>query len=354
MLYFLCILYGIIVCCIAFVLLDKAIGTNHSGNFFRNIISKNTKWKFTKKLSDSKNIDSYYKLLSTNKELNKYKQKACISLVLIPILIISFILVGDYLNIVDDIVQNIMFLFFYIFIAVVIIIVLVWTFITNFKKYSSYYKDHIVPSVINNSENHYTYDVGYGIEKIIYDTAQFEKFDEYYSSDLITTSVNNNIFSIANVLTQNVLENDDGPNYYFTNYCGVVGTTYINHLHDFLLYITNNQIKFFVADDYIELDNQVFENKFDVFTNDKLKTVRILTPSVTTEIIELYKQLGILFEIKYVSGHLFFRLHTDVMFKPNIFSRKKEVLDISFCMNVLNRMQKITNYFIIELKKINR
>ena len=107
-----------------------------------------------------------------------------------------------------------------------------------------------------------------------------------------------------------------------------------------MLYISDNQLKLFKGQ-YVELDNQAFEEKYDVFSNDDVVAMRILTPTITTKILEMHDKYGFFFEIKLINGLLFFRFHSDTLFEPSPGNIEKEATDIAFYFNMLDGMKAI-------------
>ena len=69
------------------------------------------------------------------------------------------------------------------------------------------------------------------------------------------------------------------------------------------------------------MDMPEFEKVFDVESNDKILTMRILTPDIMAEILDLYRKYKYRFEISIIKDKVYMRLMTGAMFEPNFFGK---------------------------------
>lgn len=105
------------------------------------------------------------------------------------------------------------------------------------------------------------------------------------------------------------------------------------------------------AENYqIQMDSSEFEDVFDVYCDDKILAVRILTADIMELIINFYKKYYIPFEICYRNNKIYTRFFVEDMFEP---SRIKNSLDIKslymyfaiveFSMEFSKKIIKIAN-----------
>ena len=213
--------------------------------------------------------------------------------------------------------------------------------------------NEIIPEVLKSYDESLTYDHSKGISSGIYSSARFESYDRYHSEDLITGKIHGCDFSMCEVHTENEHTDSDGDTHYVTLFHGTFAL--INLKQDFgsWVNIVNNKIKVFSRDNYISLENTEFEDIYDVFTGDKIKAMRLLTPDVTTKMIDLYNQTGIYCEIKISGKNMYIRLYTRSLFNLSFSNIEKEAKKIGMCMAIIDSVFKITGNFINELERLD-
>ena len=220
--------------------------------------------------------------------------------------------------------------------------------------YTKIYKNQVITSILKNYDKDFSYMPENGIERNIYSSAKFERFDRYNSEDLIVGKICGLDFSLADIHVEDEKTDSEGHTTYTTLFYGPVAVVELNNLNDFVLHISDNQIKLFKEKYHVESDNQVFEEKYDVFSNNDVVATRILTPALTTKILEMHNKFGLFCEIKLINGLVFFRFHCDTLFKPNPGNIEKEAAEIAFYFNMLDGMKKIMEEIIKTLKDFER
>ena len=95
----------------------------------------------------------------------------------------------------------------------------------------------------------------------------------------------------------------------------------------------------------IEMDSQVFENYFDVYGDDKILTMRIITPELMDELVGFYEKYKIDFDICMQGNYIFMRFFSGQMFEPTVFknSMEKDYLFMYYCIFklILDVVEKI-------------
>lgn len=283
-------------------------------------------------------INKFIDILKNNKELEARRQsykngKICVFLIVFTVILGCIVL--DIFN-----------LFF-----VLVVIALVFA-ILSFSKigYTKIYKNQVITSILKNYDKEICYMPENGIDRSVYSSAEFEKFDRYNSEDLIVGKICDLNFSLADVHIEDEKTDSEGRTTYTTIFFGPVAVIELNTLTDFVLHISDNQIKLFREKYFVESDNQVFEEKYDVFTNNDVVAMRILTPSLTTKILEMHNKFGLFCEIKLINGLVFFRFHCDTLFKPNPGDIEKEATEIAFYFNMLDGMKMIMKEIVTNLQ----
>lgn len=294
------------------------------------------------KLEKAADIQQYIDLLTNNKELESKRKmyKNCRWYVLGVIAIIASICL--------------VFKFFHPSIIVITIVISVIIYAIANGSYTKIYKDQVITSILTNYDKDLKYMPNNGIQKDIYKTAKFEYFDRYSTEDLIVGKICGLDFALADVHTEDESRDSDGDTTYTTIFRGPVAVVELNKLSDLVIHVSNNQLKLFRGNEYVELDNQAFEEKFDLFTNNDVTAMRILTPTLTTKILEMHDKFGFFYEIKLIDGLVFFRFHSDTLFNANPGNIEKEATDIAFYFNMLDGMKNIMEEIIKALNEFER
>lgn len=302
---------------------------------------KGSKVKISDNISD-KYKDIAYKLISGNVKLDEERKKYKVKQLLIGAIIISFALCVFLVAIIGPLV---------FVIALALIITLIILLITSKDKNSVF--QEIIPSIIHDYMKELNYNHYEGISSSIYREARFEGYDRYHSDDLISGKINDQDFIMSEVHTESRHTDKDGHTYYTTIFHGAFAKVTLKKDFKCFLNIVNNRIKIFSKDEYITIDNEAFEKIYDVFTDDKIKTMRLLTPDVTTKMIDLYNETGIYCEIKIVNNVLYIRLYTGALFNFSFSNPEKEAKLIGKSLAVIDSVFKVMENFIGEIERFD-
>ncbi len=294
------------------------------------------------KLEKSADIQTYVNMITNNQELEA-KRKTYKNSKWYVIAVIAFVAV---LCLVLQFFHPVI-IFFTIVVCVIITAV-------SSSGYTKVYKDQVITSILKNYDNELQYMPNNGIQRNIYKTAKFEYFDRYTTEDLIVGKICGLQFALADVHTEDESTDSDGNTTYTTIFRGPVAVVELNKLKDLVICLSDNHLKLFKSNEYVELDNQAFEEKFDLFTNNDVIAMRILTPALTTKILEMHDKFGFFFEIKLIEGLVFFRFHSETMFNPNPGNIEKEAADIAFYFNMLDGMKNIMTEIIKTFNEFER
>ena len=141
----------------------------------------------------------------------------------------------------------------------------------------------------------------YGIHPETYNKADFEKYDRYSSQDLIKGILESNTpFNLAEILTQKRVQDDDGHIYYQNVFNGLFMDAKLTKNINSTIYFKKdkennsflNKIPLFnspLNKMKIELDSPEFEEVFDVFSDNRMLTMQILSVDIMQMIVE-FKQ----------------------------------------------------------------
>jgi len=226
-------------------------------------------------------------------------------------------------------------------------------FILLFTQKDSVIFTSILPEILKEYNSDLSYNHKMGLSSAVYKEARFESYDRYHCDDLIEGKIGNYNFSMSEVHTERSHTDSDGHTTYTTIFHGAFAKVKLDK--DFASYINvvNNSIKLFNRDAYINIDNEAFEKIYDVFTDDKIKAMRLLTPDVTSKMIDLYNETGIYCEIKILNDIMYIRLYTGPLFTISFSNPEKESELIGKSIAIIDSVFVIMKNFIEEIERFD-
>lgn len=303
--------------------------------------SKGQKIKINDEISN-KYKDMAYELINNNSKLNEQRRKHKLFSFLRAMLLISVPVSMMY-----AFYSHMMILLLTPILCIVLIIV-----INKYDKDNDIF-DEIIPDIIKKQHKDFKYDHRKGMDRNIYNEARFESYDRYRSDDFIEGKVCGYDFTMAEVHTESEHTDSDGDTHYVTVFHGAFSKVKLDKDLGCFINIINNRIKLFSRDYYTTIDNEAFEKIYDVFTDDKIKTLRFLTPDVTTKMIDLYNETGIYCEVKISYSDLYIRLYTGSLFNFSFSNPEKEALMVGKSLAIIDSVFKVMENFIKEVEEFD-
>lgn len=184
-------------------------------------------------------------------------------------------------------------------------------------------------------------------------------YDIYSSEDLIQGKLDNSQFYLSEVLTQIKKMDDKGNIYFDTSFSGLFNDVkLLKNVNSYIKLKKENKCKihFFGNNkDKVDLDSLEFEQAFDVFSDNRMLTMQILTADIMQKIVDFHREMSIDFEISIINQDLFIRFKCGKMFEAgsvNKFSLDKNLLYkyykiLSFCLEVSSLFIKSINDVIL-------
>lgn len=218
-------------------------------------------------------------------------------------------------------------------------------------KFNKIYKKSLISNFISlyNSDFSYKPLGNKIIEQTNYINANFNNysFNSFSVTDVIegpldsTTSFHMSDICVKNI--EKINENETTTRYIFE---GIFAYTNSSKNINSYIKISKNKLNFFQSKDSIKMDSSEFEKYFDIYSNNKILTMRILTHDVMDILVNFYKLYNLQFEIVIKGSYIYLTFSTGALFEPNIFSNSLDKKLFYKYYNILN--------FIIDLtKKVN-
>ncbi len=217
----------------------------------------------------------------------------------------------------------------------------------------------IINVMINSFDNIIEYQPKEGIPPEIYDKADVEHYDFYNSNHLISFSINNSCnLQMAETLAQYVI-NVDGESQTRTAFSGTFATLNTPKPFKERLYIKKdmhngndkNAKKLAYKDMRIELDSQEFEEKFDVYTSNKIIAMQLLTSDIMLLLNDFYKYIKKEFEITIKNDNIYIRIWNETSFSNSLIQNNelnkeliyKNYITINFILNISKKLVELIN-----------
>lgn len=242
---------------------------------------------------------------------------------------------------------------------------------TEYKTYHQYrksFKQKIIKPMFESLNENLRYYPDSSIGIIEHSEFRAEKYDGFYSEDILVGNIDNLKIKMGEVLTQEEFYDRDGNKSEKKIFEGLFATIEIPKKIETELYI-RKQFQQDLKDMKIQMDSGEFNDLFYIYSPDKIKTFELLTSDFMEFLVDYRKKIKIEFditiknnfiymrfhtgEIKYQSG-MSYRIHAGSMFEPP--ETDKEIIDREnlyhdyaiFCV-CLDMIDKIANKIVNEI-----
>lgn len=278
--------------------------------------------------------EQIYKKCATRMELKqKEVQKGYISVIVSAVIVgLCF---GAY---VGDLVAGICAIIFSIAFAVAAY----YMFSQKPRSYNQFFKDNVIKTFVKEYSEALEYIPNKGLEQHIYQEGEFERYDRYYSEDLIQGMLEDHYkVTMAEVHTQDVSRDSEGNTTTTTLFRGLVAVIDFSKWVKANIKIRKNKRKILDKNTRMEMDSGEFEEMFDVYTTDKMIAMQILTADVMQMILDFQEKTGLRPELTLVGNSIMIRFATGDLFEAKVFedsldykTLKKYYDTINFTLNI--------------------
>ena len=237
-------------------------------------------------------------------------------------------------------------IFLFYFSAVIVMISIMVITATSKTKYTPTFKEKVIGPFIKNIDKNLQYRTNEGISSVIYRMGEFEGYDNYYTEDLITGKLDGKYnFQMAEVRTEEESTDSDGDTHTYTVFHGLfgnvecaknIGTTFKVRSDKGVLG------KMFKGKTKVEMDSQEFEKYFDVYGDNKITVMQILTAEVMSTMIEFIQQSKIKYELTINKDQMYIRFHTGGVFEPSLFKNSLDYSMLKKYYDILDFVFKVT------------
>lgn len=241
--------------------------------------------------------------------------------------------------------------FFFPWIMVISIILIVLITATNKGKYTTIFKQKVIEPLVKNVDENLNYDARKGIPSSIYRKGEFEHFDLYSSEDEIEGILDGKYkVLMAEVHTQEETRDSEGRRSTYTLFHGIFGNVECSKNIGTELKVHSDKGflgKLFAGKEKLEMDSSEFEKHFDVYANNKIIAMQILTSDIMDMMINFRERSKIKYEITIKENEIYIRFHTGEVFEPKMFTN-------SLDYDMLKRYYDIIDFIFKVSREINK
>ena len=214
--------------------------------------------------------------------------------------------------------ESLIEVFFVIFFA--IIVVFLGLMQKYMKRYTKTYKHNIISKFVKLVNENLEYKNEGRTARPEYMIANFDNrpFNRFYQDDYIEGDIEENAnMKIFDIHIQNVVKS--GKHTHTEEiFQGIFARcTSLNNINT-TIKVSRNKLKILDSKDRIQMDSGEFEEYFDVYAQDKITAMRILTSDVMECLLDFQNKYSLDFEIVFKNNIIYLRFFTGPMFEPKL------------------------------------
>ena len=221
-------------------------------------------------------------------------------------------------------------------------------FILGTLQFNKMYKKSLISNFISLYNSNFSYSpIGNKqIEQTKYVNANFNNhsFSNFSVTDVIEGPLNSDTyFHMCDISVKDVKkidENNTTTKYIFE---GIFAYTVSSKNINSYIRISKNKFNIFQSKDCIHMDSSEFEKYFDIYSNNEILTMRILTHDVMEMLVNFYKIYNLQFEIVIKDNYIYLTFSTGALFEPNLFSNSLDKKLFYKYYNILNFIINLSN-----------
>ena len=214
------------------------------------------------------------------------------------------------------------------------------------------YKETVIADLVKEICPALTYVGTSQVSEVFYKKAYFENYDEFKSEDAISGSLEGvKRFEIVDVLTEKVIKGDNGIDTHYPSFSGLFSYSIspFNLTDTVKIYSSNSLGLSSGYGNRINMDSTTFEKYFNVFADNSLLCMELLTADVLDILVKFREETKIQVDIIIKESFIFIRYHLKDMFEvPNNFEEPINKKEIENIISTLSSIIKLN----IDINKI--
>ena len=283
----------------------------------------------------------------SSKQLENARQK--VQKEIVTVVFVAMI-IGTFLSVLT---QNI------IFICVTLLMVCLYVLISlKDRDYTKMFKDRVIKTFVKEYSSTLDFLPDSGVSRTIYYEGEFENFDRYKTEDLIIGSFEDGTkIKMGEVVTEREIRDEEGHTSYTKIFHGLFAEIEIDKYVPANIKIRRNiilsldmQYKLYMQNK-LDMDSSEFEKNFNVYSEDKIITMQLLTADVMQMLIDFKNKTKLTPEITIKESSIYIRFPTGPIFETKI---TKDSLDFDTLLKyyeIINFTLKLSEGIIKNIKE---
>lgn len=221
----------------------------------------------------------------------------------------------------------------------------------NNKNYKTMFKEKIIKTFIKEYSENLEFYPTRGIPRFTYNKAKFEFYENYYSEDLITGTLDGGyIINMAEVKTETESTDSDGNTTTYTVFHGLFAEIELKKELNSCIRIRRDSISLFNKKEKIEMDSGEFEKKFNVYASDKIMAMQLITSDIMQMLLDFKVENKTTPEITIEGNRFYIRFATGNVFEAKLMKKALDYDTLKKYYEIINFTLDLTEKF---LKNIN-
>lgn len=220
------------------------------------------------------------------------------------------------------------------------------------NEYTKYFKEKVIKTFVKEYSEALEYRSEQGISPNIYKEGEFERYDSYSTEDLITGTLNEKYKIImAEVYTESESTDSEGHTSYTTLFHGLFAKIEFDKNLNTNMKIRRNSEALFRKKEKLEMDSSEFEEKFDVYSEDKIIAMQLLTSDIMQMLLDFKEKNKITPEMTLKGNTLYIRFSTGDMFEPMLLKKALDYDTLKKYYDTINFTLDITEKFLKNIEE---
>ena len=222
----------------------------------------------------------------------------------------------------------------------------------NKQKYAELYKNEIVKNYIKLINEKLSYIPGIQEGESLQEEfrkSQIEtrKFNTFEYDDYIEGELSENVYvKMSDINVSNITRDSRGRKQVEEIFSGIFAVTNCKNNINGHIKVSRERL-FKNKKQRTTMDSEEFEKNFDIYSENKILAMQILTSDVMEKLIDFKNKYDFDFEIVFENNYIYLRFFTGKMFEPKIFgnSMDKKLLYVYYC---------ILDFILVIVNEINK
>lgn len=218
--------------------------------------------------------------------------------------------------------------------------------IKNNRNYQKLFREKVIKRFVEEYSSNLKYEPSRGGFPGSYSRGEFEKFDNFESENLIKGLLNEYCrINMSEVRTKKIYTDENDNKYYKTLFHGLFIEADFKKFVNAKIKIRKDFTILYENKDKLEMDSGEFEKIFDVYADNKIIAMQLLTADVMQLLIDFKQDNKLIPEITIKGNELYIRMETGDIFDANLLKK-------SFDYNMLLKYYNIINFSLNLTEKI--